>query len=100
MRKDAPLLAVVERKSRQPFDVDALINKERLMKLDKYMTRTDLIAFRDMLVSVRDQVAALKRQGKSSDEVIAEKPTAAFDEKWGHFVIDPVHFIRLVYAGL
>jgi glyoxylase-like metal-dependent hydrolase (beta-lactamase superfamily II) len=63
-------------------------------------TRTDLIAFRDMLVSVRDKVAALKRQGKSSDEVIAEKPTAAFDETWGHFVIDPVHFIRLVYAGL
>jgi glyoxylase-like metal-dependent hydrolase (beta-lactamase superfamily II) len=63
-------------------------------------TRTDLIAFRDMPVSVRDKVAALKRQGKSSDEAIAEKPTAAFDEKWGHFVIDPVQFIRLVYAGL
>ena len=46
------------------------------------------------------KVAALKRQGKSSDEVIAEKTTAAFDEKWGHFVIDPVHFIRLVYTGL
>jgi glyoxylase-like metal-dependent hydrolase (beta-lactamase superfamily II) len=63
-------------------------------------TRTELIVFRDMLVSVRDKVAALKRQGKALDEVIAEKPTAAFDEKWGHFVIDPVHFIRLVYAGL
>jgi glyoxylase-like metal-dependent hydrolase (beta-lactamase superfamily II) len=63
-------------------------------------TRTQLIEFRDMLVSVRDNVAALKRQGRSLEEVIAAKPTAAFDEKWGHFVIDPAHFIRLVFAGL
>ena len=63
-------------------------------------TRAQLIEFRDMLVTVRDNVAALKRQGKSLDEVIAAKPTAAFDEKWGRFVIDPAHFTRLVYAGL
>jgi glyoxylase-like metal-dependent hydrolase (beta-lactamase superfamily II) len=63
-------------------------------------TRSQLIEFRNMLVTVRDNVAALKRQGKSLDEVIAAKPSAAFDEKWGHFVIDPAHFIRLVYAGL
>ena len=63
-------------------------------------TRSELIEFRNMLVTVRDNVAALKRQGKSLDEVIAAKPSAAFDEKWGRFVIDPAHFIRLVYAGL
>ena len=62
--------------------------------------RTQLIEFRDMLVSVRDKVAALKRQGRSLEEVIAAKPTAAYDNKWGHFVIDPAHFTRLVYAGL
>jgi hypothetical protein len=53
-----------------------------------------------MLVTVRNNVAALKRQGKSLDEVIAAKPSAAFDEKWGRFVIDPAHFIRLIFAGL
>jgi glyoxylase-like metal-dependent hydrolase (beta-lactamase superfamily II) len=63
-------------------------------------TRAQLIEFRNMLATVRDNVAALKRQGKSLDEVIAAKPSAAFDEKWGLFVIDPAHFIRLVYAGL
>jgi glyoxylase-like metal-dependent hydrolase (beta-lactamase superfamily II) len=63
-------------------------------------TRADLIAFRDMLVGVRDNVRALKAQGKSLDEIIAAKPTAAFDDKWGHFVIGPAHFIKLVYAGL
>jgi glyoxylase-like metal-dependent hydrolase (beta-lactamase superfamily II) len=63
-------------------------------------TRAQLIEFRDMLVTVRDNVAALKRQGKSLDEVIAAKPSATFDEKWGQFVIDPAHFVGLVYAGL
>lgn len=63
-------------------------------------TRADLIAFRDMLVGIRNNVAALKKQGRSLDEVIAAKPTAAFDAKWGHFVIDPDHFTRLVYEGL
>jgi glyoxylase-like metal-dependent hydrolase (beta-lactamase superfamily II) len=63
-------------------------------------TRTELIEFRDMLVTVRNNVADLKRQGKSLDEIIAAKPTAAFDREWGHFVIDPAHFVRLIYAGL
>jgi glyoxylase-like metal-dependent hydrolase (beta-lactamase superfamily II) len=63
-------------------------------------TRSQLIEFRNMLATVRDNVAALKRQGKSLDEVLAAKPSAAFDDKWGRFVIDPAHFVRLVYAGL
>src|ERR1700754_2681444 len=63
-------------------------------------TRADLIAFRDMLVGVRDNVLALKRQGKSLDEIIAAKPAAEFNPKWGGFVIDQDHFVKLVYAGL
>lgn len=62
--------------------------------------RADLIAFRDMLVAVRNKVRALKQQGKSLDEIIATKPTAEFDAKWAGFVISPDHFVRLVYAGL
>lgn len=62
--------------------------------------RAQLIEFRDMLVSIRDNVARLKRQGKTLDEVLAAKPTAAFDAKWGGFVIDPAFFTRLVYSSL
>ncbi|WP_424628502.1 MBL fold metallo-hydrolase [Bradyrhizobium sp. SYSU BS000235] len=62
--------------------------------------RAQLIEFRDMLVAVRDKVAALKSQGKSLEEVIAAKPTAAFDDKWGRFVIGPEFFTKLVYEGL
>jgi glyoxylase-like metal-dependent hydrolase (beta-lactamase superfamily II) len=63
-------------------------------------TRKDLIAFRDMLVTVRKNVAALKKQGKSIDEIVAAKPTAAFDAKWGNFVFNGEQFTRMVYAGL
>jgi glyoxylase-like metal-dependent hydrolase (beta-lactamase superfamily II) len=62
--------------------------------------RAELQDFRDMLVAVRDNVAALKKQGRSRDETVAAKPTAAFDAKWGNFVIDPGFFTRLVYEGV
>jgi glyoxylase-like metal-dependent hydrolase (beta-lactamase superfamily II) len=62
--------------------------------------RAQLVQFRDMLVAIRENVANLKKHGKSLDEVIAAKPTAAYDAKWGGFVIDPAFFTRLVYAGV
>lgn len=62
--------------------------------------RAQLIEFRDMLHDVRERVAALKRQGKSGEEVVAAKPTAAYDQKWGGFVIDGATFAKLVYAGV
>lgn len=62
--------------------------------------RAQLIEFRDMLVTVRSNVAALKQQGKSLDEIVASKPTAAFDAKWGNFVFNGDQFTRMVYAGL
>ncbi len=62
--------------------------------------KAELKEYRDMLVAVRDNVAKLKKQGKSRDETVAAKPTAAFDAKWGQFVIDPGFFTRLVYEGV
>lgn len=56
--------------------------------------------FRDMLAGIRDKVSALKKQGKSRDEVVAAKPTARYDAVYGHFVIDPDFFTRIVYDGL
>lgn len=62
--------------------------------------KSQLAGFRDMLVTIREKVAALKQQGKSRDEVIADKPTADYDAKWGGFVIDGDLFTKLVYAGV
>jgi cyclase len=41
--------------------------------------RTAVMAHRDMILGVRDQVAKLSQQGKSSDEVVAAHPTSSFD---------------------
>jgi len=62
--------------------------------------KAELKEFRDMLVAIRDNVAKLKKQGRSRDETVAAKPTAAFDAKFGQFVIDPGFFTRLVYEGV
>ena len=62
--------------------------------------RPDVVAFRDMLVKVRSDVAALKKQGRTLEQTVAAKPTAAFDAKWGQFLINPATFTALVYAGV
>jgi len=62
--------------------------------------KSQLTEFRDMLVSIREKVSALKKEGKSREEVVAAKPTADYDAKWGGFVIDGNFFTRLVYAGV
>jgi glyoxylase-like metal-dependent hydrolase (beta-lactamase superfamily II) len=62
--------------------------------------RAELSAYRDMLVVIHDNVARLKQQGRSLEDTIAVKPTAAFDANWGQFVITPEFFTRLVYQGV
>jgi glyoxylase-like metal-dependent hydrolase (beta-lactamase superfamily II) len=62
--------------------------------------KAELKEFRDMLVAVRDNVAALKKAGRTLEETVAAKPTAAHDAKWGQFVIDPLFFTKLVYEGV
>lgn len=62
--------------------------------------KAELSAYRDMLVAIREAVAKLKREGRSLDETIGARPTAAFDAKWGQFVVSPALFTRLVYEGV
>ena len=62
--------------------------------------KAELASFRDMLVAIRENVAKLKWQGRSLDETIAGKPTAAFDAKWGQFLITPALLTKLVYEGV
>jgi glyoxylase-like metal-dependent hydrolase (beta-lactamase superfamily II) len=63
-------------------------------------TLSDLVAYRDMLMAVRDNVRRLKSDGLSLQDVVAQRPTAAYDEAWGKFVIDPALFTQLVYTTI
>jgi glyoxylase-like metal-dependent hydrolase (beta-lactamase superfamily II) len=60
--------------------------------------KAQLTEFHDMLVGARDNVAKLKKEGKSLDETIAAKPTAAYDEKFGSARAPA--FIGYVYQGV
>ncbi|MFP3544364.1 MBL fold metallo-hydrolase [Rhizobium sp. SIMBA_035] len=62
--------------------------------------KKDLVAWRDMLVGIRENVVALKKQGRSSEEVVAAKPTAKWDAEFGNWAISPSLFARLVYEGV
>jgi len=58
--------------------------------------KAQLTEYRDMLVTTRDKVAALKKQGKTLDQVIADKPNAAYDAKLG----PATEFLGYVYQGV
>jgi cyclase len=62
--------------------------------------RAELIAYRDMLVAVGKRVRELVEQGNSVDEVLAARPTKAFDERYGQAGIGAERFVRLLYADL
>jgi len=62
--------------------------------------KSQLAFYRDLLAGTREKVAALKKQGKSLDEIIATKPTAATDAKWGNGFRTPKDFIGDVFQGV
>jgi len=62
--------------------------------------RSELKDYSDMLVTIRNNVAELKKQGRTLEEIIAAKPTSSFDAKWGQFVIGPALFTKLVFEGV
>jgi cyclase len=62
--------------------------------------KADLQAYRDMLAQVRDRVAKLKAEGKTAEQIVAAKPTAEFDEKWGGGFMKPDAWVGLVYESM
>ena len=53
-----------------------------------------------MLLSVRDKVAPLVKQGKTLAEVIAAKPTAEFDSRITDGATTSERFLTWLYAEL
>ena len=61
--------------------------------------KSEMTEYRDMLATIHDRVAALKKEGKSLEEAIAAKVTAAYDSKWATSFLTGDVFTKLVYAG-
>jgi glyoxylase-like metal-dependent hydrolase (beta-lactamase superfamily II) len=62
--------------------------------------RAELAAYRDMLVAVGRRVRELVDGGASVEEVLAAKPTAAFDERYGGAGESTERFVRVLHADL
>jgi cyclase len=63
-------------------------------------TKADLKAYRDMLAATSGRVAAQIKQGKKLEEVVASKPTAQYDAKWGKGFLPPDKFVEMLYGNL
>jgi glyoxylase-like metal-dependent hydrolase (beta-lactamase superfamily II) len=62
--------------------------------------KTELQAYREMLVTVADRVEKLKASGDTVQQAIAARPTAELDAAWGKGKIQPNTFVALVYDSL
>lgn len=62
--------------------------------------RAELVAYRDMLIAVRDRVKSAIDKGMTEEEFIATNPTADLDSIWGKGFVKPEQFLQMVYADL
>jgi hypothetical protein len=62
--------------------------------------RAALIEYRTMLITARDRMQRLVRDGKSEDDAVAAKPFADLDAKWAPTELASKNFIRVVYHSI
>jgi cyclase len=58
-------------------------------------TRADVTEFRDMILDVKNRVAAMVARGMTYEQVAAANPTGAYAQKWTD---SPERFLRAVYS--
>jgi len=63
-------------------------------------TKADLRAYRDMLATVAARVREGVNAGKSMEDVIASRPTAEFDARFGKGFLPANRFVEMVYRNI
>lgn len=64
------------------------------------MNKQDLLGYRKVLASVASKVEQLVKQKKTLKEVLAAKPSQAFDKVYGNDLISPDAFVTFAYKSL
>ena len=59
----------------------------------------ELKIYRDMVATVSARVKKLAQEGKKLDEIIAAKPSAEYDERWGKGFIPTGRFIEMLMSA-
>jgi cyclase len=62
--------------------------------------KTDLLDFYTMLTVARDRMDMLIQDGKSENDVLAERPFADLDAKWAPSELASKNFIRVLYRSM
>jgi len=62
--------------------------------------RAELARYGEMLITLRDRVAALKTQGKTLAQAIAANPSAEYDAALGGQFISAPLLVGLIYRSL
>jgi hypothetical protein len=63
-------------------------------------TRADLHDYIRLLESSRARIAALIERGNSEEEVLARKPFAELEKRWGWSFVPGDLFAKLIYRSL
>jgi len=64
----------------------------------KLSNKKELIAYRDTVVTLRDRMVKLIKEGKTLAEVLAMKPNADLDDTWGKGFLNPETFLKILYG--
>jgi cyclase len=51
-----------------------------------------------MLATVHERIIKLIKEGKNIDEIVAAKPTADYDARWGGGFLKPDQWVKIVYS--
>lgn len=62
--------------------------------------RAQLIAFRDMLITVRVRIAEAKIEGKTAEQVLNANLLADLDSTWGKGFMTPAQFAEVAYRAI
>ncbi len=64
------------------------------------VAKSDLQGYHDMLMTIRQRVAALISKGRSLEQIQAAAPAKEFDERWGKGFFTSDAFVRRVFIEL
>lgn len=62
--------------------------------------KAELNEYRDMLATAHQHLSKLKAEGKTVFEIIAAKPLADLDERWGKVIFNADRWIQVIYDGI
>jgi cyclase len=63
-------------------------------------TKADLVEYRQVMVTLRERITKLIKDGKTLEEATAAKPTRDFDARWANGPVRPDQLVEEIYSDL